>query len=33
MLPYCLKCKNKTESKNPTVIQTKNRRIMLYQAV
>ena len=29
MLPYCLKCKNKTESKNPTVVQTKSRRIML----
>ena len=29
MLPYCLKCRKKTESKNPKVARTKNRRIML----
>ena len=25
---YCLKCRKKTESKNPKVLQTKNGRIM-----
>ena len=29
MLPYCLKCKKNTESKNPKVVRTKNGRIML----
>ena len=29
MLSYCLKCGNNTESKNPKVIRTKNRRIMI----
>ena len=29
MLSYCLKCGKNTESKNPKVVQTKNRRIML----
>ena len=29
MLPYCLKCRKNTESKNPKVVKTKNRRIML----
>ena len=29
MLHYCLKCRKKTESKNPKVARTKNRRIML----
>ena len=28
MLPYCLKCRKNTESKNPKVVRTKNRRIM-----
>ena len=27
MLPYCLKCRKNTESKNPKVARTKNRRI------
>ena len=26
---YCLKCRKNTESKNPKVAKTKNRRIML----
>ena len=26
MLSYCLKCRKKTESKNPKVVKTKNRR-------
>ena len=26
---YCLKCRKNTESKNPKVVLTKNRRIML----
>ena len=26
MLPYCLKCKEKTDSKNPKVVTTKNGR-------
>ena len=26
---YCLKCRKKTESKNPQVVNTKNGRIML----
>ena len=29
MLSYCLKYRKNTESKNPKVIKTKNRRIML----
>ena len=29
MLSYCLKCKKNTESKNPKVAKTRNRRIML----
>ena len=29
MLPYFLKCRKNTESKNPKVITTKNGRIML----
>ena len=29
MLSYCLKCRKKTESKNPKVARTKNGRIML----
>ena len=29
MLSYCLKCRKNTESKNPKVVRTKNRRIML----
>ena len=29
MLSYCLKCKKNTESKNPKIARTKNRRIML----
>ena len=29
MLPYCLKCRKNTESKNPEVARTKNRIIML----
>ena len=29
MLPYCLKCRKNTESKNPKVVRTKNGRIML----
>ena len=29
MLPYCLKCRKNTESKNPKVLKTKSRRIML----
>ena len=29
MLPYSLKCRKNTESKNPNVATTKNRRIML----
>ena len=29
MLSYCLKCGNNTENKNPTVVKTKNGRIML----
>ena len=29
MLRYCLKCKKKSESKNPNVVKTKNLRIML----
>ena len=29
MLSYCLKCRKNTESKNPKVARTKNRRIML----
>ena len=30
MLPYCLKCRKSTESKNPKVARTKNGRIMLF---
>ena len=29
MLSYCLKCTKNTESKNPKIARTKNRRIML----
>ena len=29
MLLYCLKCRKKTESKNPKVAKTKNGKIML----
>ena len=29
MLPYCLKCRKNTESKNPKFIRTKSRRLML----
>ena len=29
MLPYCLRCRKNTESKNPKVVRTKNGRIML----
>ena len=29
MLSYCLKCRKSTESKNPKLARTKNRRIML----
>ena len=29
MLSYCLKCRKKTESKNPKFGKTKNRRMML----
>ena len=29
MLSYCLKCRKNTESKNPKVVKTNNRRIML----
>ena len=30
ILYYCLKCRKNTESKNPKVARTKNRRIMLF---
>ena len=29
MLSYCLKCRKNAESKNPEVVRTKNRRMML----
>ena len=29
MLSNCLKCRKKTESKNPKIIKTKNRIVML----
>ena len=29
MLSYCLKCRKNTESKNPKVARTKNRRMFL----
>ena len=29
MLFYCLKCRKNTESKNPKVMKTKNKRIMV----
>ena len=29
VLYYCLKCGKNTESKNPTVVKTKNGRMML----
>ena len=29
ILSYCLKCQKNTESRNPKVVKTKNRRIML----
>ena len=28
-MPYCLKCRKYTESKNPEVVRTKNGRIMV----
>ena len=30
MLPYCLKCRKNTGSKNPKVVKTKNERIILW---
>ena len=30
MLSYCLKCKKNTDCKNPKVVRTKNRTIMLF---
>ena len=33
MLSYCLKCRRDTQSKNPEVVKTKNRRIMLLSNV
>ena len=30
-MPYCFKCKNKTESKISRVVETKNGRRMLYE--
>ena len=33
MLSYCLKCGNNTENKNPTVVKTKNGRIIFYITV
>ena len=30
MSSYCLKCRENTESKNPKVVKTKNRRIILF---
>ena len=29
MLSYCLKCRKNTESKNPKVVKTKNRRMKI----
>ena len=29
MLPHCLKCRKRTESKNPKVVRTNNLRIIL----
>ena len=29
MLPYCLKCRKNTESKNPKVVKTKNGKMFL----
>ena len=29
MLPYCLRCRKHTESKNPKFVRTRNKRIML----
>ena len=29
MLSYCLKCRKNTENKNPKVVNTKKRRLML----
>ena len=29
MLSYCLKCRKNTESQNPKVLRTQNRRILL----
>ena len=29
MLSYCLKCRKKSESKNPNAVRTKSRRTML----
>ena len=26
---YCLKCRKKTQSKNPEIVKTKNRRVMV----
>ena len=33
MLPYCLKCRKNTESKNSKVVKTKNGRMMLLSNV
>ena len=33
LLHHCLKCRKNTESKNPKVAKTKNRRIMLFDNV
>ena len=30
MLPYCLKCRKNTESKNPKVVKTYKGRIMFF---
>ena len=30
MSSYCLKCRKNTESKNPGVVKTKNKRIILF---
>ena len=29
MLSYCLKCKEKTDTKNPRIVKTKNGRVVL----
>ena len=33
MQSYCLKCRRNAQSKNPKVVKTKNRRIMVHQTV